>query len=97
MYEYPLSPQAHLATVVEHRPCRPGDRRIKIAMIENDGRILAAELERHGPAIRFEARSVDRRYFHGFMFGRELDREMRIRSEGSDGSLLPLVEGGVSQ
>ena len=84
----PLGAEANLPAIREHRPCRAFDRRIEIRIGEDDGRILAAELERErlhgvgggfhdgcaGPAFAGEGERIDARVT-GEPFAR------RIRSE----------------
>ena len=45
--------------------------------------------------VRSPTRPVDGRCFDGIMSRRKLNREALLRPEGSDGSLLPVVEGGI--
>jgi hypothetical protein len=50
-----------------------------------------------GGPFGLEPGSVDRRHLHGPLSDRELTRDARFRPEGSNGSLLSLVEGGISR
>src|SRR5690606_14449206 len=47
LHEDSLGRQADLSAIVEHRARGSGNGRLEIAVIEDDGRVLAAKLQRH--------------------------------------------------